>query len=164
MHRVADWNLEQRRYCVRSGGCAGCVYNVDACWGVGFYPHRPVHLATPLSPQTVLSRVVEPFQRDKGKLSKPSPMSVGRTRGGGGGGWRGGGCRLGGAKRITPTVSDAQQHTGKHSNLSASGVAGCLSKLLFQVDRCNHPVFLVTPTSPLPHTKTLRGHGNGHRQ
>ena len=42
------------------------------------------------------------------------------------------------------------------------GVAGCLSILLFQVDMCNHLVFL-TPTSPLPHTKTLRGHDNGHR-
>ena len=159
MHRLTDWNQEQRRYCVRSGGCAGCVYNVDACWGIEFYPHRPVHLAAPLSPQAVLLRVVEPFQRGKGKLDKPSPMSVWENAGGVGGGadWEG-------AKRITPTVSDAQQHTGKHSDLSAPGVAGCLWKLLFQVDMCNHPVFLVTPTSPLPHTKTLRGHGNGHRQ
>ena len=135
MHRLTDWNQEQRRCCVRSGGCAGCVYNADACWGVEFYPHRPVHLTAPLSPQTVLPPVVEPFQRGKGKLGKPSPMSLGERGGwgggGGGAGSKGQGADWEGAKRITSTVSDAQQHTGKHSNLSASGVAGCLSKLLF---------------------------------
>ena len=48
-------------------------------------------------------------------------MSLGGKAGGGGGGGDGGAnCAWEGAKRITPTVSDAQQHTGNNNNVRLS--------------------------------------------